>query len=49
MFDQDSFPYAFLEAFGSKKATLYKIKKDDAKKSDVEGVFMNAPSPNVAC
>ena len=49
LFDQAGFPYAFLKAFGNKKATLYKLEKGDANKSDVERVSMNAPSPSVAC
>ncbi len=35
-FDQAGFPYAFLEAFGNKKATLDKLKKVDANKSDID-------------
>ena len=35
-FDQAGFPYAFLEAFGNKKATIDKLKKGDANKSDIE-------------
>ena len=36
MFEQTGFPYAFLEAFGNKKATIDKLKKGDANKSDIE-------------
>ena len=36
MFEQAGFPYAFLEAFGNKKATVDKLKKGDANKSDIE-------------
>ena len=36
MFEQAGFPYAFLEAFGNKKATIDKLKKGDANKSDIE-------------
>ena len=35
-FDQAGFPYAFLEAFGNKKATIDKLKKGDANKSDIK-------------
>ena len=36
MFEQAGFPDAFLEAFGDKKATIDKLKKGDANKSDIE-------------
>ena len=36
MFEQTGFPDAFLEAFGNKKATIDKLKKGDANKSDIE-------------
>ena len=36
MFEQAGFPDAFLEAFGNKKATIDKLKKGDANKSDIE-------------
>jgi len=35
-FDQAGFPFAFLDAFGNKKATIDKLKKGDANKSDIE-------------
>ena len=35
-FDQKTFPFAFLEAFGNKKLTIDKLKKGDANKSDIE-------------
>jgi|TARA_B100001540_G_C15219409_1_gene378814 hypothetical protein len=42
-FDQAGFPFAFLEAFGNKKATIDKLKKGDANKSDIErGVLVFA-------
>ena len=36
MFEQAGFPYAFFEAFSNKKATIVKLKKDDASKFDIE-------------
>ena len=36
LFDQASFPYAYLEALGNKKATIDKFKKGDTNKSDIE-------------
>jgi len=36
MFEQAGFPYAHLEAFGNKKATIVKFKKGDANKSNIE-------------
>ena len=36
MFEQAGLPYALLEAFGNKKATIDKLKKGDANKSDIE-------------
>ena len=36
MFEQAGFPYAFLKAYGNKKATIDKLKKGDANKSDIE-------------
>ena len=35
-FDQPGFPYASIEAFFHKKATIYKLKMGDANKSDIE-------------
>ena len=35
-FDPAGFPFAFLEAFGNKKATIDKLKKSNANKSDLE-------------
>ena len=39
-FDQAGFPYPFLEAFGNKKATIDKLKKGDANKSNIERGFL---------
>ena len=36
MFEQAGFPYAFLEAFGNKKATIEYLNKGDANRSDIE-------------
>ena len=36
-FDPAEFPYAFLEAFGNKAATIKQLKKGVANKSDIEG------------
>src|SRR5688572_19441598 len=38
-FDAESFPYAFLEAFGNKETTVRKLKKGDSNKSDLNGVL----------
>ncbi len=36
-FDAESFPFAFLEAFANKKATIDRLKKGDSNSSDIEG------------
>ncbi|MDI1242764.1 MAG: N-6 DNA methylase [bacterium] len=36
-FDAESFPFAFLEAFGNKETTIRKLKKGDSNKSDLPG------------
>ena len=35
-FDQAGFPFAFLEAFGNKEATIDKLKKGVSNKSDIK-------------
>ena len=35
-FDQAGFPFAFLEAFGNKEATIDKLKKGASNKSDIK-------------
>ncbi len=35
-FDQAGFPFAFLDAFGNKEATIDKLKKGASNKSDIE-------------
>ncbi|WP_444924909.1 class I SAM-dependent DNA methyltransferase [Microbulbifer sp. DLAB2-AF] len=36
-FDSDNFPYAFLEAFGNKPATIKRLKSGNTNSSDIEG------------
>ena len=48
MFEQAGFPYAHLEAFGNKKATIDKLKKGDANKSDIERGFLQQNNINIA-
>lgn len=36
-FDPSDFPFAFLEAFGNKKATIDKLKKSNSNASDIDG------------
>ncbi|WP_370336459.1 class I SAM-dependent DNA methyltransferase [Parvularcula marina] len=38
-FDGEEFPFAFLEAFGNKKATIAKLRKGTSNSSDVGGVL----------
>jgi hypothetical protein len=38
-FDADEFPFAFLEAFGNKKATIDRLRRGDTNKSDLGGVL----------
>jgi len=39
-FDSESFPFAFLEAFGNKSTTIKKLKSGTSNKSDVEGAVL---------
>ena len=48
MFEQAGFPYAFLEAFGNKKATIDKLKKGDANKSDTERGILQQNNIHIA-
>ncbi|MBW0159686.1 class I SAM-dependent DNA methyltransferase [Sedimentimonas flavescens] len=38
-FDAEEFPFAFLEAFGNKEATMKRLRKGDTNKSDLGGVL----------
>lgn len=38
-FKRDSFPYAFLEAFGNKATTIKRLKSGSSNKSDIGGVL----------
>ena len=38
-FDAEAFPYAFLEAFGNKKATIDRLKSGATNKTDLGGVL----------
>jgi hypothetical protein len=38
-FDVDEFPFAFLEAFGNKEATIKRLRSGNTNKSDVGGVL----------
>jgi hypothetical protein len=38
-FDRDNFPYAFLEAFGNKEATIKRLRAGGTNKSDLGGVL----------
>jgi len=41
-FDAESFPYAFLEAFGNKPATLQRLKSGATNQSDIGGVLQRS-------
>lgn len=47
-FDQDSFPYSFLEAFGNKPATIKRLKKGGTNKSDVAGGLLQRNNIHLA-
>ena len=47
-FDPAGFPFAFLEAFGNKKATIDKLKKSNANKSDLERGVLQRNNIHVA-
>lgn len=36
-FDSESFPFAFLEAFGNKSTTIKRLKSGSSNASDIEG------------
>ena len=38
-FDAEEFPFAFLEAFGNKEATLKRLRTGESNKSDLGGVL----------
>eukprot|EP01037_Dinobryon_pediforme_P016846 gene16846-17031_t len=41
-FDEEEFPYAFLEAFGNKETTLKRLRKGETNKSDLGGVLQTS-------
>ncbi|MCB1134185.1 MAG: lactate dehydrogenase, partial [Verrucomicrobiae bacterium] len=41
-FDTESFPYAFLEAFGNKPATIQRLKSGSTNQSDLGGVLQRS-------
>ena len=41
-FDADEFPFAFLEAFGNKEATVKRLRSGNTNKSDVDGVLQRS-------
>lgn len=47
-FDADTFPYAFLEAFGNKATTLKRLKTPAGNKSDVEGAVLQYSNIHIA-
>ena len=47
-FDQESFPYSFLEAFGNKPATIKRLKKGGTNKSDVAGGLLQRNNIHLA-
>ena len=49
-FDRDTFPFAFLEAYGNKRATIDKLKKGNSNKSDFDhGVLQKNNIHMVTC
>ncbi|MBY0554920.1 lactate dehydrogenase [bacterium] len=47
-FDAESFPYAFLEAFGNKQATIQRLKSGASNKSDVTGGVLQFNNIHIA-
>ena len=47
-FDPDSFPYAFLEAFGNKKTTIKRLKSGSSNASDIEGGVLQRNNIHIA-
>jgi hypothetical protein len=48
-FDRETFPYAFLEAFGNKETTLKKLRAGVSNKSDIGGVLQTSNIHIKAC
>ena len=46
-FDRESFPYEFLRAYGQNDATLKKLQKGDANKSDILGAVLQRSKNNI--
>jgi len=47
-FDPDGFPFAFLEAFGNKKATIDRLKKGNPNGSDIDGDILQRNNIHMA-
>lgn len=47
-FDPDSFPYAFLEAFGNKETTIKRLKSGSSNASDIEGGVLQRNNIHIA-
>ena len=47
-FDAETFPYAFLEAFGNKETTLKRLKTSAGNKSDIEGAVLQYNNIHIA-
>jgi hypothetical protein len=47
-FDAETFPYAFLEAFGNKETTLKRLKTPAGNKSDVDGAVLQYNNIHIA-
>ncbi len=47
-FDSDNFPYAFLEAFGNKPATIKRLKSGNTNSSDIEGGVLQRNNIHIA-
>jgi len=48
-FDANSFPYAFLEAFGNKETTIRRLRAGASNKSDLGGVLQTNNIHIVTC
>ena len=47
-FDAQSFPYAFLEAFGNKPTTIKRLKSGSTNSSDIEGAVLQRNNIHIA-
>ena len=47
-FDSENFPYAFLEAFGNKPATIKRLKTGNTNSSDIEGGILQRNNIHIA-